>query len=1008
MTLPFVKHKPALLSPVTLSITAPGSYTLNAGTDYNVVISGGVMNGRIRLAGGRRVYVSGGTALAAGHTGFEINVASTPSTPNCLQFSGTELEAWVDGGYIHCTLGLDVDGIALTSSTADLYILNTRVDGTGRNAVNVTSAIGTLYCHGFTFRTFGRGIAPDIVIGGTGSWSGMNLDRVSGHWGTGAARTDGRLLYLRADCAATAVPGNILNTWLQDDAAPTAAIAAMVTPSSGTCAPIPDAAGNLVFQIPAAMSGVVWKGEPAGGDWVLEAETGLNYVHPGYLADQAVTPDPANPLFISPNASFIALTSPTTTNVGSGGGTVTLGSGDHRRITLNSGTAAVNGNVTINGVASSGNRVHIIGGQINRAFEDATAASHCLRLNNVARVLIEGVRFDKQNTAGDCISINGSWEVVVILNCLGVGINYRDTSRGHAFTQHGDFVQIQTAGGLIIMDLASFYSWSQGILTNSSLGTPTLSCGGVLKRVNGHAYDTSLNPIPNPDPTHPLLYLQDDCSLTPIPWWLDRVWVVDDQAASPSTLPQLVQPSVAFGGAAMAACGANHDTSANTLSWPQSTKITGLVRYGVPDSAITGSMAGSLPRVTTAISGVHTAPPDPGGAYYRPYAGTGYSALTIGNLQIGRPSGRQISKRIVVPKTGSIRYFTWYAVLPDNGEACTSCGGGVYGWGTGGTIRTSIQTNSGTSFGGGVPSGSIIGGSSNYFQDVHLREQYPNHETGARSVFQTGQFPTDVPVTAGQIIHVVHVNVDPDDDLNFVSTDDLWTDGTAAFHPIITNRILIRTGSSAAWGVSSTRHYYPVYELGYSNGEKYGNPYINGARPNTTTDNHSSHQVVNATTWVRQTMVPYWTFTATHVSLWGRPVNNSGTFICEVRNSSNTVLRSATMTAGNYWGTGERAWLTEAAFSSPITLTAGTRYNITFRGTGSAQITTRGMKDGTVSEDGWAGQTNRVPAWSPELGLGGRAEYSTNSGGTWVGFTDSGATNASSNDLAFYFRTDEA
>jgi hypothetical protein len=436
------------------------------------------------------------------------------------------------------------------------------------------------------------------------------------------------------------------------------------------------------------------------------------------------------------------------------------------------------------------------------------------------------------------------------------------------------------------------------------------------------------------------------------------------------------------------------------------------VRYGVPDSAITGSMAGSLPRVTTAISGVHTAPPDPGGTYYRPYAGTGYSHETIGNLQIGRPSGRQLSKRVVVPKTGSIRYFTWYAVLPDNGEACTSCGGGVYGWGTGGLIRTSAQRNSGTSFGGGVPSGTNIGGASNYFEDAHLRQQYPNHETSQRSVFQTGRFPTDIPVTAGETIHFVQINAHSSDDLNFVSTDDLWTDGTAAFHPLITNRILTRTGSGSSWGVSSTRWYLPVFEIGYADGEKYGNPYINGPRPNNTTNNHSSHQFVTNTTWVRQAMVPHWSFRPTHVSLWARPVASGGNIVCEIRSSTGTVLSSASMPAGNYWGTGERAWLTERALSPVITMTAGTRYNVTFYTTGSAQVTTRGMKDGTVSGDGWAGQTNRIPAWSPELGLGGRAEYSTNSGGTWTGFTSgsnsSPAPNQSDNDLAFYFRTDEA
>jgi hypothetical protein len=298
---------------------------------------------------------------------------------------------------------------------------------------------------------------------------------------------------------------------------------------------------------------------------------------------------PVDPLLVHPD-NICPLTSPLQITLPAGGGTVNLGAGQHATIILNDGAAAIAGTVQINGVAGTDNRIQIIGGQIVNADEFDGAGpnshlSHCIKLNNVARAYLEGLRLDKAHAAGDCISVGGTWDVLCVQNCLGLGINWRDTSLGHAWDQHGDFLQLQTQGGLVILDRVTFYTWRQGVLINSDLGTPNrisaLHYGGVMRRVNGRVYDTSQNPITPASPDAVLYFLQDDCALDEIPWWLSSVYAKDD-APTPRSLPALVMPSVAFGGTGMAACGANFDSVNNRVSWPVSSLIRGSIVYGLP------------------------------------------------------------------------------------------------------------------------------------------------------------------------------------------------------------------------------------------------------------------------------------------------------------------------------------------------------------------------------------------------------------------------------------------
>jgi hypothetical protein len=580
--------RPSLTSPVIFNPPPPTTAItdLDPGTDYRVVMPSTPYNGRLWLRGGRKVHIGWGSTPSA-HGG---EIRQTAGNSSCLIVEDME-ECWIEGivalkydGSGNPSQGGNCFQIRCTTTSFPVYILNCYgagmvADPAIRGAAIVHVRNGTcpnLVIDGLTGLTYAEGILKGLGLDSSGAdITDLSMTRVNIGWGSDFPRVLGNLIAIDPPTA------QYFDTYLVDKAAPTAAIASLYDGTRDTT----DAQGNLIFGPTTGIDGTLWKGEPPAGDWVPQAECGLNYVAPGYESGSAPLPSMAaasgrllyHPDFVVP------LTSPTTTNVGAGGGTVTLGSGDHRIITLNSGTGAVTGNVTVNGVAGSGNRIHIIGGQITNATEDATAASHCLRINNVDYVYIEGVKGAKGNTAGDFINLAGTWKLVVIQNCRGIGMNTRDVALGHSFTQHGDFFQAQTRGGLILMDRCTGDTWNQGIVLDASLSPASSDPnyeGVVLSRVNMRVNDTALNPIQPADATHPLFYLQNCCGTScRIPVWLNDVWGFDEQAISPRTIAQMVAPSASFG---TTACGANYDSVNLTVTWPVANRITGLIKYGIP------------------------------------------------------------------------------------------------------------------------------------------------------------------------------------------------------------------------------------------------------------------------------------------------------------------------------------------------------------------------------------------------------------------------------------------
>ena len=223
---------PQLTNPTTLLITAPGTYTLNSGTDYRVQFASTPIPGRVWLVGGNKVHVGWGPTVSD----YGGEITESGDGVSCLIVQDMQSECWIEGmvcrkntTHGHCFQ------IRCIATAFPVWILNCFADqplpvntGGGGSALSVHDGVcPKITVDGFTMVTYGTGISS-----GGGTYSNLSCNRVYGHWGSNAARLIGDLYEVPATASFT-------DCWAVDDTNPTAAIDSLVGGVTVTSPPPP-------------------------------------------------------------------------------------------------------------------------------------------------------------------------------------------------------------------------------------------------------------------------------------------------------------------------------------------------------------------------------------------------------------------------------------------------------------------------------------------------------------------------------------------------------------------------------------------------------------------------------------------------------------------------------------------------------------------------------------------------------------------------------------------------
>lgn len=316
--------------------------------------------------------------------------------------------------------------------------------------------------------------------------------------------------------------------------------------------------------------------------------------------------------------------------------------------------------------------------------------------------------------------------------------------------------------------------------------------------------------------------------------------------------------------------------------------------------------------------------------------GTKIATDGLGNQQLGGPD------------SGASNTLGAYRFRAEHAGALTSVrfylqGGAGYAGGTGGTIRVSLQTDDGT----GKPDGVNIG----LCADIT-----PGTTT---HVGQSCAFTTVPTLQQGVLYHLVFTNVDGAPITNYTSLDcDFSVNARTPMQPgwPDTDMALLFKPGAAAWSVQT--HFTPVFEIVYTTGPTYqGTAYID-------TD---SRAVTNAT-YMREAFTASQNMTVTKVGIYASRTSGTGDLSVRLETSAGVNVVTVAMPQASFVLNTQT--YVEATMNGA--LTNATAYNLQISTDASTSYTIIVPRDGS-------GSGYHSPAY-----FNGKAQFSTNSGGTWT------------------------
>ena len=257
-------------------------------------------------------------------------------------------------------------------------------------------------------------------------------------------------------------------------------------------------------------------------------------------------------------------------------------------------------------------------------------------------------------------------------------------------------------------------------------------------------------------------------------------------------------------------------------------------------------------------------------------------------------------------------------------------GGSGYSAGDGGTIRASIQTDS-----GGLPSGTALGSLS--FS--------PGNPSGNWETWPERTFPTPVPLVKGTLYHIVFENTSAAQTSNYISLNDLYLfNGADPRQPVVGDDFAVYEAEPSPWVYRAKDT--PIFDLAYANGVHDGMSYIgamidkyviisgpaNMARERFTVSG-GDRTVTTAAVRVRRT--------SGSSPLTIRLETGDGTLIEE-----GTVAASSIPASAPGGDNGGAVWAT-VVFASPHALANGSTYHLRVSTAPDTQYTTFPVQEGT-------------------------------------------------------------
>ena len=344
------------------------------------------------------------------------------------------------------------------------------------------------------------------------------------------------------------------------------------------------------------------------------------------------------------------------------------------------------------------------------------------------------------------------------------------------------------------------------------------------------------------------------------------------------------------------------------------------------------------------------------------YYGSGFSADSLANTQIGGPNLNAVSYRFQAKHAAmldAIRVFFIWSTVKSGYQA-----------GMGGTVQVDLKADDNSA--AHLPTGPSLA-SVSYSHIISQNNFYPRLA-----------FPYPVALKGGALYHLVFTNTDPTPILNFVSLDSCYTNAqTAPMQGCIGDAnwaVLLKAGTGA-WKLRMG--FTPTLELEYGDGGHQGNGYMEiwSTNPKTISANAGVRESFKVTGPSR---------TFTKVALRLQRLAGTSPLTVRVEEKDGTLIEQGTVPASQVL-LNTPDWVT-LTFPLSHVLSSGVAYNLVLSSPADTQYAAYPMRKG--GDKGFSNAT-----YFPD----GYAQFTTTGNTGWTGWNMWGTNNLTFSDLQFMF-----